>query len=160
MTEVKGIRQVDLSITDVSLYSQQHTGCIVLTHDNRILLQYRPKHWRTFPDSLATFGGRIEDNEIPAQAIMRELNEELDASVPQEELILLGVVSEAITKHAELLHLYFWRDRCNSITGCYEAEAHYYNHVADALAEPKLMDDVRWALLESQEQGLLSSQSE
>ncbi len=70
-------------------------------------------------------------------------------------MIGLGVVTEAITQYTELVHLYFWHDDQNTITGCYEAEAQYFADTSEALAHPKLMDDVRWALIECQNRGLL-----
>ena len=130
-------------------------GCIVLTHDNRILLQYRSDNWRTSPGRVVTFGGHIETNDSPFNAIVRELHEELGASAKPGDLISLGVVSEVITQHAELIHLYFWHDEQSTITGCYEGETQYFDNISDALANPKLMDDVRWVLLECQNQRLL-----
>jgi len=155
MAAIEGMKQIDLTKVDVSAYKQQNTGCIVLTHDNRILLQYRPDNWRTFPGMLATFGGHIETNESPLNAIVRELYEELGATAKPDDLISLGAVTEVITQHTELVHLYFWHDEQNTITGCYEGEAQYFDNISDALANPKLMDDVRWALLECQNRGLL-----
>lgn len=152
---MEGIKQIDLTKVDVSAYKQQNTGCIVLAHDNRILLQYRPDNWRTFPGMLASFGGHIETNESPLNAIVRELHEELGAAVEPGDLISLGVITEVITQHTELVHLYFWHDEKNTITGCYEGEAQYFDNISDALANPKLMDDVRWAFLECQHRGLL-----
>jgi len=60
MATIAGIKQVDLTKIDESTFKQQNTGCIVLTHNNRILLQRRPENWRTFPAMIATFGGHCE----------------------------------------------------------------------------------------------------
>lgn len=155
MAVIEGIKQIDLTKVDVSAFKQQNTGCIVLTHDNRILLQYQPDNWRTFPGMVATFGGHIESTESPLNTIVRELNEELGATAKPDDFISLGVITEEITQHTELVHLYFWHDEQNTITGCYEGEAQYFNNVGYALAHPKLMEDVRWALLECQRRGLL-----
>jgi len=150
MATITGIKQVDLSQIDESAFKQRHAGCIVLTCNGRLLLQHRPDNWRTFPGMIATFGGHIEDNETSAQAIIRELHEELGAKVNQDDLVELGAVTEDVTQHTELVYLYFWHDKQNSITGCYECEAQYFDNTADALDHPKLMDDVRWALNECQ----------
>ena len=155
MATIAGIKQVDLAKIDVSTFKRQNTGCIVLTHDNRILLQHRPDNWRTFPGMIATFGGHIEANETPSNAIVRELHEELGAAAEPDEVISLSVITEEITQHTELVHLYFWHDKQNTITGCYEGEAQYFDKVDGALAHTKLMDDVRWALIECQNRGLL-----
>jgi len=106
---------------------------------------------------IATFGGRIEANESPSQALIRELHEELGAKIQDCDLIKLGVITEAITQHKELVHLYFWHDKEGTITGCYECEAQYFDKVTLALNHPKLMDDVRWALLECQNKKLLDN---
>lgn len=101
MAAIEGIKQIDLTEVDVSAFKQQNTGCIVLTHDNRILLQYRPDNWRTFPGMVATFGGHIESTEFPLNTIVRELNEELGATAKPDDLISLGVVTEVITQHTD-----------------------------------------------------------
>ncbi len=95
MAATEGIKQIDLTKIDVSAFKQQNTGCIVLTHDNRILLQYRPDNWRTFPGRVATFGGHIETNESPLNAIVRELHEELGATATPDDLIGLGVSTQS-----------------------------------------------------------------
>jgi len=155
MTMNVRINQIDLSQNDVSAFEQQYTGCIVLTHDNRILLQRRPKNWRTFPGMIATFGGHIESNETPINAIIRELHEELGAIAKPDELISLGAITEGYTQHTELVYLYFWHDKQTTITGCYEGEAQYFDTIAEAHAHAKLMDDVRWALMACQKMKLL-----
>lgn len=87
---------------------------------------------------------------------MRELHEELGAIVNPADLIFIGAVSEDFTGHTELVHVHFWHDVHDTITGCYEGEAVYYECVADALAHPKIMDYVRWALIEAQKRNLIS----
>ena len=101
MAAIEGIKQIDLTEVDVSAFKQQNTGCIVLTHDNRILLQYRPDNWRTFPGMVATFGGHIESTKFPLNTIVRELSEELGATAKPDDLISLGVVTEVITQHTD-----------------------------------------------------------
>ena len=53
------------------------------------------------------------------------------------------------------MHVYFWHDKGNTITGCYEGEAIEFDTVEDALAHPKIMDYAAWALLECQRRKLL-----
>lgn len=99
---ITGIKQIDLSQIDESAFKQQHTGCIVLTHDGRVLLQHRPDNWRTFPSMVATFGGHIETNETLSETIIRELYEELGAEVNHSDLVELGIITEEVTRHTEL----------------------------------------------------------
>ena len=59
-------------------------AAIIVTPDRRFLLQLRdakPDIW--FPDSWSLFGGGIETGETPAQAIVRELAEEIEL-VPRQ----------------------------------------------------------------------------
>ena len=39
--------------------------------------------------------------------------------------------------------VHIWHDHNNMITGCYEAEAVFYETVAEALAHPQIMDYAR-----------------
>lgn len=150
------IKVVNLAANELNPYQTQHCGCIILTADHKICLQYRPKHWRTFPDTLATFGGHIETHEMPEGAIIRELHEELGAIVQAHELIKLGQITEAITQHRELIHLFYWHDKQNTITQCTEGEVKLFTNVAEALQADKLMDDVKWALQKCLNKKLIS----
>ena len=152
----EAIRVVDLTTVNTTNFKGFYVGCIVLTKDNKIMLQQRPLNWRTFPDCLATFGGHIEINETPISAIVRELAEELGAKVTPAELLSLGAITEAITNYSELIYIYFWHDKHGTITGCYECEAKYYDNCMAALAHPKIMDDVRWLLEECKNRKLLT----
>lgn len=155
MNNSRNTQIIDLTEIDASKFKRQCTGCIVLTHDNRILLQRRPNDWQTFPGMIATFGGGVEANESPLFAIIRELAEELGAQAEPNNLVYLGTITEQMTNHTELVHLYFWFDKHSTITGCYEGEAQFFDSIDDAFAHPKLMDDVKWALLECQARELL-----
>lgn len=150
------IRVVDLTQADESSFERRCVGSIVLTQDNKILLQQRPLHWRTYPGCLATFGGGIEEGESPMQALVRELKEELGATVLPADVISLGTITEAITDYSELIYAYFWHDKNGTITGCYECEPKYYKNVDEIYSHPKVMDDVMWLLNECQNRGLFT----
>src|ERR1700677_1404868 len=119
---------LDPSQLDFNLYKRQCAGCLILTSDEKILLQQRDQDAHTFPGYLGTFGGGLEDNETAKAAIIRELNEELGAIVDPKDLISLGIISEKITGHTEIVYEYFWHDKNNSILGCYEGQAAYYDN--------------------------------
>lgn len=89
----------------------------------------------------------IESGESVLQGLVRELHEELGAVVDPADVIFIGALTENFTDHTELVHVHFWHDKHNTITGCYEAEAVHYDTVAEALAHPKIMDYAHWALL-------------
>jgi 8-oxo-dGTP diphosphatase len=152
---INTIRSIDLTNIDIGIFPARFVGCVILTQDEKIILQQRGNDWHNFPGYLATFGGKIESGESPIQALVRELNEELGAKVIPADAIHLGVITEASTGHSELIYTYFWRDDRGSITGCYEGEAVYYNNCVEALKHPKIMDDVRWILNKCQKLTLL-----
>ena len=74
---IDSIKIIDLTKADESSFHKRFVGCLVLTNNNKILLQQRGNDWDRFPGYLATFGGRIELEETAPQALVRELKEEL-----------------------------------------------------------------------------------
>jgi 8-oxo-dGTP diphosphatase len=144
---VEGIRTVDFSATPAASFEKQVADCVIVTHDGKILVQQRPENWGSAAGCLTTFGGHLEPGETAAQGLIRELNEELGAVLDESELTFIAAVTEDWTQHAELVHIYFWHDKNNTITGCYEAEDRRYDTVDEALAHPKIMDYARFALL-------------
>lgn len=146
------IRQVDLTQIDETTFERRFVSCIVLTQDNKILLQQRGSNWRHFPGFLSTFGGSIEPDELPMQALIRELKEELGAHVIESDVISFGAITEDATKHRELIYVYFWHDKHGTISGCYEGEPRYYDDCEAVFSHPKLIDDVRWLLKKCQGQ--------
>ena len=149
------IRVVDLTKTDPASFVTAGGDCIVLTKDGKLLLQQRPANWRSRAGCLVAFGGHIEAGETPLQGMIRELKEELGAVVLPADVISLGAISETETHDVGIIHVYFWHDKAGTITGCYECEAVYYDRAAGALAHPKIMDYVVWALDECRARGLI-----
>lgn len=140
---------------DAKVFSRLGVGCLVLSKDNKIVLQQRDQDSPRFPGALATFGGRIEQGETPIQALIRELKEELGADVNASDVTNLGALTEAETDFKELVYVYFWHDKQGTITGCYEGKAKYYNAPADVVKHRKVMNDVCWLLQECQKKKLL-----
>ncbi len=150
------IKIVDLTKIDEITFEKRYVGCLVLTQDNKILLQQRgSSKYHKFPGFLSTFGGCIESGESPMQALVRELKEELGADIVAAEVIHLGAYTEVATNYTDLVYSYFWHDRLGTITGCYEDEARYYENCAHVFTHKKIMDDVKWQLQECQNKGLL-----
>lgn len=125
--------------------------CIVVTHDNKILLQQRPETG-AHPGALCAFGGHVEDGETVIQALVREMHEELGAVVNQDDVIFLDEITE---EDGSVVHIHFWHDKNATITGCYEWEARRYNTASEALSHPKIMQYTRWTLLELKQRGLI-----
>src|SRR3982750_4683930 len=104
------IKKIDLSKIDESVFSRCCVGCLILTFDNKILLQQRDEDCKTYPGCLATFGGGIDLEETPTEALVRELREELGARVNIADVISLGAITEGASNHNELIYVYFWHD--------------------------------------------------
>lgn len=151
----KGTKNIRIMKPENIKEMPQLTSCIILTFDKRILLQKRPDNWRTYPGYVCCFGGHVDKGEPPLQAICRELQEELGASVDEKDVIPLGCYSESITQFKEVVQGFFWHDKYNSITGCYEGETYYLNHISELNNAPLVMDDVPWLIECSAKNGLL-----
>jgi GrpB-like predicted nucleotidyltransferase (UPF0157 family)/ADP-ribose pyrophosphatase YjhB (NUDIX family) len=140
------IRPLNSLEVETLRFRHRYVGVIVITQDLKILLQQRGDDWNRFPGYLATFGGRVEQNETSMEGLIRELKEELGAEVKPWEVVGLARVTEAITGHQDLIELFYWQDRHGTITGCYEGEARRFETVEAVLSHPKLMSEVRWLL--------------
>lgn len=151
----KGTKNIHIMKPENIREMPQLTSCIIMTFDNRILLQQRPGNWRTYPGYVCCFGGHVEKDEPPLQAICRELQEELGARVDEKDVIPLSCYSESITQFKEVVHGYFWHDKDHLITGCHEGETYYLNHLSELNNVPLIMDDVLWLIECSAKNGLL-----
>lgn len=149
------IEPVNLNKADLSAYKKHLADAVIVTHDNRLLLQYRPLNWGSNPGGMNIFGGHVDPGETIMQALRRELNEELGAVVREEDVVFISALTEECTGHTELVHVHFWHDKERTITGCYEAEAREYDTLEQALAAPKLMDYAVWSLKKCHALGLL-----
>jgi 8-oxo-dGTP diphosphatase len=152
------VRLIDLAKINQAEYKKQFVGCLVLTKDCKILLQQRGPAFPTYPNYLSEFGGHIEEGEQPIQTMIRELKEELGASLKADELIHLGVITEKMSLYKELIYTYFWHDVYDTITGCYEGKAKYFENISPILAHPKITDVLRWILFECQKRGFLNNE--
>jgi len=126
-----------------------------LTQNNKIMLQQRGHDFVTYRDYLCEFGGKIEADELPIQALTRELNEELGAIVDAADVTYFGAITEAMSEHTELVHTYFWHDKKGTISGCYEGTAKYFDDVSAIFPIRKKTDCLRWLLEQCQQNGLL-----
>lgn len=150
------IRVINLNTADLKSFKAQYCGCVILTKEEQILLQHRGENCFTAPGFISMFGGKLEENETPLEAIQRELKEELGAEVNAADLILLGAVTEASSGYTELVYEFFWHDKHGSITGCYEESPCYFNNIAEVMhVLPKLVDDVPWGLDICRQRGLI-----
>ena len=74
----------------------QTCSCAVLWKDNRVLLGRRSPDRRFYPDVWDLIGGHGEDQESPAQTLVRELQEELGVTpIEFREIAVLHEPDEA-----------------------------------------------------------------
>lgn len=147
-------KQITAVASPQAEYERYFAGCLIKTHDGRLLLQLRGKNWDRFPDTLATFGGQIDAGESCVEGMARELAEELGAKFRMDEAVYLGAFTKAGLENA-LIHAFWWHDQENSITGCYEGEPAYFADAADILSQTNITPDVYWIVKQCLSRGLM-----
>ena len=152
---VEEILVVDPAAIGGQAYKKQLADAVILTANHRLLLQKRPDPNKPGNPIVNLFGGHVEQGEKPIVAAARELHEETGGTPALDDLKLIGAVTESWTNHTEIVHVYFWHDWRNTITGCYEREGIEFATVTEALSHPGLMSYAKWALKECLNRGLL-----
>lgn len=150
------ITLIDESTINDEHFPNQYVGCLVLTKDRQLILQKRGEDWDHYPGYVCEFGGHLERGESAADALQRELAEELGARVELADAVYIGALTEQESKFAELIYVYFWHDRHGTITGCYEGECIEYQTPERVLQEPKLTSGLRWLVGECKKRGLIT----
>jgi|TARA_R110000803_G_scaffold52641_4_gene108317 mutator protein MutT len=80
-------------------------GCIIAKDTHRILLQQRTLNG-SFPRNWGFFGGKVEANENVAQALLRELTEEIALSV-EDDIIKIYPLDQYHTRNGEFSYYSF-----------------------------------------------------
>jgi len=154
---MKNVREIDLNNINLNIFKKRSSGCLILTKDNKILLQERDQHCPLFPWHISTFGGHIEDNESPLEALIRELKEELEVEILPDEAIFLGTISKEIYDYKALSYKFFWHDKSGRLTDkCNEGFQKFFQNYHEVLAHPKLTDDIPWVVNRCVEQKYLN----
>lgn len=135
-------------------YQRHFAGCLIKTHDDKLLLQKRGSHFDRFANTLATFGGQIDAGESHLEGMARELTEELGANFVGEAAVYLGALVKVGLDNA-LIHVFWWHDKDSSITGCYEGEPAYFDNAAEILKQENITPDVYWIVNRCVELGLV-----
>lgn len=128
-----------------SHFDHHLSDAIILTQDQKILLQHRPAYKHN-PPYLSAFGGHVENDETITEGLLRELKEELGAHITEKEVIKLHTLTENFTNHRDAVHVFFWHDRHGKITGCFEHNALRFESLENALKHPDIMDYVSYSL--------------
>lgn len=149
------IQEINYREADRGKYKANFADCLVLTSDNKLLVQYRPPTWDRSPDTITLFGGYVENDETIHEGLIREIHEELGADISNQEVLHVASITEEMTNHTEVVHIHFWHDKNDLIAGCYEAEPRYFKSVDEVLAQLNVMEYTRWALLKCKEADLV-----
>ena len=59
------------------MFARRYSLFVLRDNQGRVLLQHRPRESKDLPNYWAFFGGKIEKNETPEEALVREAKEEL-----------------------------------------------------------------------------------
>lgn len=154
-TSVDGIRLVP-DVARFASFRRHFADCVIVTAAGKLLLQKHLGDCPKLPNAIHPFGGHVEARETPVEAMIREVAEETGGTVNEEMAIYLGAVTEEDTGYQDLVHVWYWHDRENTVTECYEREAVEFDSAADALGSPDLMAYARWALQVCVDRGFLS----
>lgn len=148
-------KPIDINSTTDKDYSRKSVGCLILSWDGMLILQLRDEFAPVCPNMIATFGGGIETNESPGEALVRELHEELGAIVIPSDVINIGTIEVRHSEENILVFMYFWHDKHNTITGCYEGKARYVNDPVFLENEHQVSNSVNWAVRICREKKLI-----
>jgi Tat protein translocase TatB subunit len=149
------IIEVEYTDADFSKYKKHFADCVILSADNKTILQKKPDNWKKNAGGLNLFGGHVDDGETIEQGLKREIQEELGLILNDKNYIKIGSVTEGETAHTEIVHVYFYHDKDNEITGCYEGEKIEFDSFDEAFLQEKLMPYAKWSLMKCKERGLI-----
>ena len=110
-----------------------------------LVCQYRGPEFKTFPNQICAFGGKIEADESPDEGMCRELQEAIGQSPSPTDLQYVEALSEAQTQHKDLIYTFFWKSP-TLLHQCNEGQFIRFEYPEDALEDTRLLPDTRWLL--------------
>jgi 8-oxo-dGTP diphosphatase len=117
----------------------------VLVNSNRVLLCHRHPNRGWYPNVWDIPGGHIEDDETPAEAVVRELREELDVTIRLNSTTPFRIYDPApdLTLHAWVITE--WSGDITNLAPDEHDEIRWFDH--DELVGIELADDALSGLL-------------
>ena len=117
----------------------------VLVNSNRVLLCHRHPNRRWYPNVWDIPGGHIEDHETPAEAVVRELREELDVTIRLNSTTPFRIYDPApdLTLHAWVITE--WSGDITNLAPDEHDEIRWFDH--DELVGIEVADDALSGLL-------------
>lgn len=149
------IKVVTDSETNPDAYLKHLADVLIMRANGSFYLQRHSDRELRNPGVVHLFGGHVEKPETYSEAAIREIKEETGGIINPEDLIHIGSVTEKFTGHTELVHIYFWHDKLDTITGCYEREPIEFLTAQEALDNEKIMPYTKWAILECVNKNLI-----
>jgi 8-oxo-dGTP pyrophosphatase MutT (NUDIX family) len=83
----KPLMESEVNTVDLPIKLKFATVCILFNEENKLLLLKRSEDDNWMPNKFALVGGGINENEIPEEAIIREIKEETNLSVKKPKLV-------------------------------------------------------------------------
>lgn len=112
---------------------------LLFDKDKRILLQHRSEDQKNLPGYWAFFGGHIEEEETPEQALLRESDEELEYKPEKHRLVMTQEFLHNKVKHKKYVYLEKYN---NSELVQHEGQAMGWYHL-DEMQKLKMVDHDR-----------------
>jgi len=107
------------------------SNIILIDRNKRILMQHRTHDAPTSPNHWGFFGGEIEKNETPLQAVKREVYEELEIKPKKPKLILKKIFNEKGKKYKSYFFIEKIKDKDKSKIRLHEGQAMKWIHPSE-----------------------------
>lgn len=149
------IRVVASQEINKEIYKKHLADVLIVRASGRLYLQRHADTSPQLPGAVHLFGGHVEDSEAPGEAAIREIREETGGIIAPADMVYIASLTEEFTNHTELVHVYFWHDKNDTITGCYERDFIEFSTPEEALRHGQIMPYTKWAILACLNRGLL-----
>lgn len=101
----KGVNEIPELLEETIKYDARKALIVPINSKQQVFIQDRRGHKK--PD-WGYFGGEIEQNETPLEAVIRESKEELDVDIKPDELKYLGISTTLWNDHKIIRYMYLY----------------------------------------------------